>query len=104
MGLCPSTALPSPLLRKTILAPAKACGQSEEEDAARLGLAEQREVLKDGWHVPGLDNKNIHTFSVVKKGGARAGKLSAVVLAQPERFVLPVPPPNPALGTLVEED
>lgn len=94
-------ALVSPLIFRQY---AKACGQSEEEDAARLGLAEQREVLKAGWHVPGLDNKNIHTFSVVKKGGARAGKLSAVVLAQPERFVLPVPPPNPALGTLVEED
>lgn len=94
-------ALVSPLIFRQY---AKAAGQSEDGDASRLGLAEQREVLKAGWHVPGPDGKNIHTFAVVKKGGARAGKLSAVVLAQPERFVLPVPPPNPALGTLVEED
>ena len=97
-------ALVSPLIFRQY---AKACGQSEDEDPERQGLAEQREVLKAGWHVPGPDRKNIHTFAVVKKGGSRAGKLSAVVLAEPHRFVMPVPPPNPALagsGALVEEN
>ena len=63
----------------------------------RAGLDVQREVLKAGWHVAGPAGKNIHHFTVVKRGGIKAGRLSAVVLAEPHRFVVPVPPPNPAI-------
>jgi hypothetical protein len=69
----------------------------------RAGLDVQREVLKAGWHVPGPAGKNIHHFTVVKRGGVRAGRLSAVVMAEPHRFVYPVPPPNPAIAAAENE-
>lgn len=37
-------------------------------------------MLKVGWYVFGLDNKNIYIFLVVKKGGVCVGKLLVVVL------------------------
>lgn len=70
--------------------------------ADRVGLDVQREVLKAGWHLPAAAGVNIHQFAVVKRGGIRTGRLSAVVLANPQRWVLPVPPNNPALATVDE--
>jgi integrating conjugative element relaxase (TIGR03760 family) len=74
----------------------------ENEEAApegkpdRLGLNVQREFMKAGWHLPSAEG-NIWQFSVLKRGGIASSRLSAVVLGQPERWVVPVPPPNPAL-------
>lgn len=62
----------------------------------RLGLNVQREFMKAGWHLPSAEG-NIWQFSVLKRGGVASSRLSAVVLGQPERWVVPVPPPNPAL-------
>ena len=63
----------------------------------RAVLTVQREVLKAGWHVAGPGGKNIHQFLVRGRGGVTAGRLAAVVLDRPDRWVLPVPPPNPAI-------
>ena len=66
--------------------------------ADKLGNDVQREVLKAGWHLQAAAGTNIHQFSVVKRGGIRTGRLSAVVLMNPSRWVHPVPPPNPSLA------
>jgi hypothetical protein len=65
-----------------------------DEHALRV----QREVIKAGWHGPGPNHTNILSYRVTGRGGVQAGKLAAVVLAQPSRFVAPVPPSNPALA------
>jgi integrating conjugative element relaxase (TIGR03760 family) len=70
----------------------------------RLGLDVQREVLNAGWHVPAEAGKNIHQFAVSKRGGAKPGRLAAVVLAEPQRWVYPVPPANPALAPWVPSE
>jgi len=72
-------------------------------DPERAVLTVQREVLKAGWHVPaGPGGKNIHRFVVRARSGVTAGRLAAVVLDQPHRWVLPVPPPNPAIQPLAD--
>jgi len=87
-------ALVSPLIFRQF---AMAQGAASEAAPERLGLDVQREVLRAGWHVPAPDGLNIHCFTVQKRGKSRSGKLAAVVLAQPARWVMPVPPSNPAL-------
>jgi hypothetical protein len=59
--------------------------------------AVQKQVIRAGWHVKASGNSNILHFAVLKRDGVRAGKLSAVVLAQPERWVNPLPPANPCI-------
>jgi hypothetical protein len=56
----------------------------------------QREFLKAGWHAPSVEG-NICHFAVLKRGGIASSRLSAVVLPEPQRWVTPVPPVNPAL-------
>jgi len=56
--------------------------------------AVQQQVIGAGWHVKASKNNNILHFSVVKRDGMRAGKLSAVVINQPERWVNPLPTAN----------
>lgn len=78
--------------------------EENDEDAPegapdRLGMNVQREFMKAGWHVPSTEG-NIWQFSVLKRGGVASSRLSAVVLGQPERWVMPVPPANPALKLL----
>jgi len=64
-----------------------------------IGLGIQREVLRAGWHAPNpIDGSNIWTFHVSRRrGGAKASRLSAVVLADVQRWVIEPPPPNLAL-------
>lgn len=64
-------------------------------ESSRTGLVVQREVIRAGWHVPAPGGLNVWAFQVKKKGSARASRLSAVVLRDPHRWVMPVPPPNP---------
>ena len=54
----------------------------------------QQQVIAAGWNVKAAGNSNILHFAVVKRDGVRAGKLSAVVIEHPERWVNPVPPVN----------
>lgn len=54
----------------------------------------QQQVIAAGWNIKAAGNSNILHFAVVKRDGVRAGKLSAVVIEHPERWVNPVPPIN----------
>ncbi len=65
--------------------------------AAKPGGIVQRHVIKAGWHVVTAGANNIQHYAVIKRNGELAGKLAAVVLKQPERWVNPVPARNPNL-------
>ena len=88
-----SLALVSPLIFKLY---ARETGPESEADA--MGLQVQREVIKAGWHRmgpgQGRSKVNILRYEVQGRGGTPVGKLSAVVLSDPDRWVLPVPPPR----------
>jgi integrating conjugative element relaxase (TIGR03760 family) len=96
-------ALVSPLIFREHSRQTNSAATHEPLPPDKLGLDVQREVLKAGWHLPAAAGVNIHQFAVVKKGGIRTGRLSAVVLTTPQRWVLPVPPNNPALITMEQE-
>ena len=61
----------------------------------------QREVIRAGWHrvqkEAGKGQSNILSYDVVGKGGRVMSRLSAVVLADADRWVHPLPPANPVL-------
>lgn len=89
-------ALVSPLIFKLY---ARETGLESEAEAT--GLQVQREVIKAGWHRMGAgqgrSKVNILRYEVLGRGGASVGRLSAIVLMAPDRWVLPVPPANPVL-------
>ncbi|GKT20010.1 TraI domain-containing protein [Acidovorax sp. SUPP2522] len=89
-------ALVSPLIFKLY---ARETGPADQADA--MGLQVQRELIKAGWHRmtsgQGKGRVNILRYQVVGRGGASVGRLAAVVLSEPDRWVVPVPPPNPVL-------
>ena len=89
-------ALVSPLIFKLY---ARETGPEEHADAT--GMQVQREVIKSGWHRMGIGSGggkvNILRYQVIGRGNATVARLSAVVLVDPDRFVLPVPPANPVL-------
>ncbi|WP_374008269.1 MobH family relaxase [Delftia lacustris] len=89
-------ALVSPFIFKLY---ARETGPEEQADAT--GMQVQREVIKAGWHRmgpgSGKGKVNILCYQVIGRGNAVVARLSAVVLVDPDRFVLPVPPPNPVL-------
>lgn len=93
-------ALVSPLIFREF---ARQAGLPSTAAPDRLGLDVQRDVLRAGWHVPGAGGVNVHQYAVLKRGAVKAGKLSAVVLADPQRWVYPVPAANPALAPWVAE-
>ena len=64
---------------------------------AKPGSIVQRHVVKAGWHLVTAGNNNIQHYAVIKRGGALAGKLAAIVLVHPERWVNPLPSNNPNL-------
>ena len=87
-------ALVSPLVFRTYAAETVAAGDAQVDAQA---LQVQREVIKSGWHLMGPGKVNILKYQVIGRGGVPVGKLSAVVLTQPDRWVVPVPPVNPVL-------
>ena len=87
-------ALVSPVVFRTYVSD-QDCASDAHVDAQALQV--QREVIKAGWHLMGPGKVNILKYQVVGRGGVPVGKLSAVVLTQPERWVVPVPPVNPVL-------
>lgn len=91
-------ALVSPLIFKTYFAERHGSVSNAESDAQALQV--QREVIKAGWHLMGPGKTNILKYQVLGRAGAPVGKLSAVVLTRPDRWVVPVPPSNPVLRLL----
>ena len=87
-------ALVSPLVFRTYASDTGAASDAQVEAQA---LQVQREVIKAGWHLMGPGKVNILKYQVLGRGGVPVGKLSAVVLTQPDRWVVPVPPVNPVL-------
>lgn len=89
-------ALVSPLIFKLY---ASETGPQAQVDTD--GLQVQREVIKAGWHrmtsAQGSGRLNILRYAVLGRGGVAVGKISAVVLIEPDRWVMPVPPANPVL-------
>ncbi|NMG76842.1 hypothetical protein GPA25_18980 [Aromatoleum diolicum] len=69
----------------------------------KLGAGIQRQVIKARWHVVGAGNSNVHHYTVLGRGGKPVGKLAAVVIKHPERWVNPVPLPNPNIVTFSEK-
>ncbi|QTQ30079.1 Integrating conjugative element relaxase, PFL4751 [Aromatoleum bremense] len=66
------------------------------------GSGIQRQVIKARWHVVGAGNSNVHHYTVLGRGGKPVGKLAAVVIKHPERWINPVPLPNPNIVTFSE--
>ena len=64
-------------------------------EPSRLGLVVQREVIRAQWHLQAPGGMNVWAFQVKRRGTGRTSRLSAVVLRDPQRWVMPVPPPNP---------
>ena len=62
----------------------------------------QRQVLREGWHLRADKGVNILTYQVMR-GNRAASRLSGVVIRNPVRFVDPVPPSNPLLARLRDE-
>jgi integrating conjugative element relaxase (TIGR03760 family) len=85
-------ALVSPLIFKMY-----AATQVAEAEIAEHAMSVQREVVKARMHVMGANDVNILRFKVMGRAGSVAGHLAAVVLAEPQRYVHPVPPVNPVL-------
>lgn len=89
-------ALVSPLIFR-LYAAANESDLDKHQDAD-FAIRVQRELLRAQWHCPAPGGKNVWTLYVAKKGGQGSSKLSAVVLKEPKRWVMPVPPPNPFLS------
>jgi integrating conjugative element relaxase (TIGR03760 family) len=70
-------------------------GPPHEPSGDKLGTGIQRHVIKARWHVVGSGNANVLHYTVLGRGGKPAGKLAAVVIKHPERWINPVPPANP---------
>jgi len=87
-------ALVSPLVFKAYVADQEEINDAE---ASAQAMQVQREVIKAGWHLMGPGKSNILKYEVIGRGNVPVGKLSAVVLIRPERWVLPVPPSNPVI-------
>ncbi len=88
-------ALVSPLIFKLYAQAQGPDGVSADEFAMQV----QRDLIRAGLHVSGPNRTNIVTFEVVGRGDTVVSRLSAVVLAEPGRWVQPVPPSNPVLRT-----
>lgn len=86
-------ALVSPLIFKLYAQAQGPDGASADEFAMQV----QRDLIRAGLHVSGPNRTNIVTFEVVGRGDTVVSRLSAVVLAEPGRWVQPVPPSNPVL-------
>ncbi|MBU1664562.1 MAG: TraI domain-containing protein [Gammaproteobacteria bacterium] len=65
----------------------------EPED--KIGALLQKDFFKAGWHRAGPKKMNILRYRVKRRNSEDGSLLSVVVIPQPERFVNPVPPPNP---------
>lgn len=66
------------------------------EPVDMIGAALQKDFFKSGWQRVGMPGKkNVLRYRVKRRNSEEGSLLSVVVIPQPERFVNPVPPPNP---------
>lgn len=77
-------------------------GQANAPGEPDIGKSIQRQVLRAGWHLRADKGVNILTYQVMR-GDRAVSRLSGVVIRHPARFVNPVPPINPLLVRLREE-
>jgi hypothetical protein len=78
------------------------CGPVNAPGEPDLGKSIQRQVLRAGWHLRADKGVNILTYHVMRRNRP-ASRLSGVVIRNPARFINPVPPNNPLLVRLREE-
>ena len=74
------------------VSPAAAAAQ----DANDLTMNIQKQLLKANWHVRSEKGNSILPYHVLR-GGKPGASIFGVVIAQPDRFVYPIPPANPHL-------
>jgi hypothetical protein len=72
--------------------PAAAVSRENKDPA----IDTQRQLLKANWHVRSEKGRGILTYHVLR-GGKPGASIFGIVIAQPNRFVSPVPPANPHL-------
>ena len=65
-------------------------------DKKDLAMDIQRQLLKADWHVRSEKGNSILPYHVLR-GGKPGASIFGVVIAQPDRFVYPIPPANPHL-------
>lgn len=68
----------------------------EPED--KIGAALQKAFFRAGWHRAGPKKTNIQRYRVRRRNSEDGSLLSVVVIPHPERFVNPLPPPNPHIA------
>jgi len=71
----------------------------EPED--KIGAALQKAFFRAGWHRAGPKKTNIQRYRVRRRNSEDGSLLSVVVIPHPERFVNPLPPPNPHIAPFV---
>lgn len=69
---------------------------TDVHDKKDLAMSIQRQLLKAGWHVRSDKGNSIVPYHVLH-GGKPGASIFGVVIAQPDRFVYPIPPANPHL-------
>ena len=74
---------------------------SSSREKKDVGLAIQKRWFKAGWHSRGENGVNIWSYQLLR-AGKPAVRISGVVIADPQRFVNPVPPVNPDVVKLVD--
>ena len=85
--------------RDSLGVPAAQEGAGGVDAAQRI----QRSVLRTRWHLRGNDGTNFRSYRVML-GGKGEGRLSGVLIPNPERFMSAVPPVNPLLIPLFPEN
>lgn len=78
-------------------------GQATGEAEDKLGSTLQKEFFKAGWHRAGPKKTNILRYLVKRRGSSEGSLLSVVAIPHPERFVNPIPPPNPHITRYFNE-
>jgi hypothetical protein len=77
-----------------------ATGESED----KIGASLQKSFFRAEWHRAGPKKKNILQYRVKRRNSEDGSLLSVVVIPHPERFVNPIPPPNPHIAPFVNPE
>jgi hypothetical protein len=80
----------------TTLARERANAGAEAIDEADLVKATQRQLVRQDWHLQETGGNNMIAY-LLAEGGRPRGRLSGIVIRNPQAFGIPAHPPNPAL-------